>query len=67
MVKVQVTEDGSHTLFSEMAGQTYHSSHGAVQESRHIFIFQLELVAVQQSTVNSQRSTVNGRRSTVNS
>ena len=38
MVEIQITEDGSHTLFSEMAGQTYHSSHGAVQESRHIFI-----------------------------
>lgn len=38
MPKIQITEDGSHTLFSEMAGQTYHSSHGAVQESRHIFI-----------------------------
>ena len=73
MVKVQVTEDGSHTLFSEMAGQTYHSSHGAVQESRHIFISQLELVNNQQSTVNSQQSTVNsqqtidnGQRSTDN-
>ena len=62
MVKVQVTEDGSHTLFSEMAGQTYHSSHGAVQESRHIFISQLELVNSQQSTVNSQRSTVNSQQ-----
>ena len=41
MPKIQITEDGSHTLFSEMAGQTYHSSHGAVQESRHIFISQL--------------------------
>ena len=51
MPKIQITEDGSHTLFSEMAGQTYHSSHGAVQESRHIFISQL-------SIVNSQRSTV---------
>jgi tRNA U34 5-methylaminomethyl-2-thiouridine-forming methyltransferase MnmC len=43
MVEFQVTEDGSHTLFSEMAGQTYHSSHGAVQESRHIFISQLSI------------------------
>mgnify|MGYP006049610165 CR=1 FL=1 len=51
MPKIQITEDGSHTLFSEMAGQTYHSSHGAVQESRHIFISQL-------SIVNSQRSIV---------
>ena len=41
MPKIQITEDGSHTLFSEMAGQTYHSSHGAVQESRHIFTSQL--------------------------
>ena len=55
MVEIQITEDGSHTLFSEMAGQTYHSSHGAVQESRHIFISQLDLVNSQQSTVNGQR------------
>ena len=62
MVKVQVTEDGSHTLFSEMAGQTYHSSHGAVQESRHIFISQLELVNSQRSTVNSQQTIDNGQQ-----
>ena len=49
MVNIQITEDGSHTLFSEMAGQTYHSSHGAIQESNHIFISQL-------STLNSQLS-----------
>ena len=66
MVKVQVTEDGSHTLFSEMAGQTYHSSHGAVQESRHIFISQLELVNGQWSMVNGQRSNVDSQQSTVN-
>ena len=57
MPKIQITEDGSHTLFSEMAGQTYHSSHGAVQESRHIFISQL---IDQRSTVNEQQSWVNG-------
>ena len=55
MTKIQVTEDGSHTLFSEMAGQTYHSSHGAVQESRHIFISQL---MGQQSMVNGQQLSV---------
>ncbi len=55
MTKIQVTEDGSHTLFSEMAGQTYHSSHGAVQESRHIFISQL---MAQQSMVNGQQLSV---------
>ena len=58
MYNIQLTEDGSHTLFSEMAGQTYHSSHGAIQESRHIFISQL-------STVNGQRSTVDGQRLSV--
>ena len=41
MYNIQLTEDGSQTLFSDMAGQTYHSSHGAIQESRHIFISQL--------------------------
>jgi len=30
--------DGSHTLFSSHFGEYYHSSFGAVQESRHIFI-----------------------------
>ena len=57
MTKIQVTEDGSHTLFSEMAGQTYHSSHGAVQESRHIFISQL---MGRCSKVNGQQSGMNG-------
>ena len=65
MTKIQVTEDGSHTLFSEMAGQTYHSAHGAVQESRHIFISQLSIVNSQQLMVNSQRSMVNGQLSMV--
>ncbi len=49
MMKIQITADGSHTLFSEMAGQTYHSSHGAIQESQYIFISQL-------STFDSQLS-----------
>ena len=57
MVNICVTEDGSHTLFSEMAGQTYHSSHGAVQESRHIFISQLES---RELTANGQRVDDNG-------
>ncbi len=36
--KIVVTSDGSNTLFSEHFGETYHSTHGAVQESMHIFI-----------------------------
>ncbi len=33
-----LTEDGSHSLRSERFGASYHSSHGAIQESRHIFL-----------------------------
>ncbi|CAH0999732.1 tRNA 5-methylaminomethyl-2-thiouridine biosynthesis bifunctional protein MnmC [Neolewinella maritima] len=33
-----VTEDGSHSLRSLRFGVNYHSTHGALQESRHIFI-----------------------------
>jgi len=33
-----ITSDGSHTLFVSEIDECYHSSHGAIQESRHIFI-----------------------------
>ena len=36
--KIQVTEDGSHTFFMNDMQVTYHSKHGAIQESKHIFI-----------------------------
>lgn len=32
------TADGSKTLFNEQIGECYHSKHGAVQESKHVFI-----------------------------
>lgn len=32
------TEDGSHSLYVPHLNETYHSFHGAVQESRHVFI-----------------------------
>lgn len=32
------TDDGSHTLFSERYGVSYHSRYGAVTESAHVFI-----------------------------
>lgn len=38
MQQIIRTEDGSDTLYSDVAGQTYHSTHGAIQESRWIFI-----------------------------
>ena len=37
-VEIIVTEDGSHTLFVPELNETYHSIHGAIQESRHVFI-----------------------------
>jgi tRNA U34 5-methylaminomethyl-2-thiouridine-forming methyltransferase MnmC len=33
---IRITEDGSHTML--VNGLSYHSLHGAVQESRHVFI-----------------------------
>ena len=36
--EVFLTGDGSHSLRSVRFGAAYHSTHGAVQESRHIFI-----------------------------
>ena len=32
------TGDGSHTISNQSTGDTYHSIHGAVQESQHVFI-----------------------------
>jgi len=36
--ELKITEDGSHTLFIPSLDETYHSSHGAIQESMHVFI-----------------------------
>lgn len=33
-----VTADGSHTIISDQFGEKYHSRHGAIQESQHVFI-----------------------------
>jgi tRNA U34 5-methylaminomethyl-2-thiouridine-forming methyltransferase MnmC len=37
-VKIIITEDGSHSLYHEGLKETYHSFHGALQESIHVFI-----------------------------
>ena len=36
--KIIVTSDGSHSIFIPEMEEHYHSTHGAIQESRHIFI-----------------------------
>lgn len=33
-----LTADGSSTLFTDRFGETYHSRHGAIQESQHVFL-----------------------------
>jgi tRNA U34 5-methylaminomethyl-2-thiouridine-forming methyltransferase MnmC len=33
-----LTSDGSKTIFNEEVGENYHSRHGALQESQHVFI-----------------------------
>lgn len=33
-----VTEDGSHSIYSEKHGVSYHSKYGALQETLHVFI-----------------------------
>ena len=38
MLKIITTADGSHSLFNEEINETYHSVHGAIQESVHVFI-----------------------------
>jgi len=49
-MELRLCEDGSHTLFSAVSGECYHSIHGAYTESNHIFI-QLGLLAHQKKTL----------------
>jgi len=35
---ITATADGSNTLYNETIGEHYHSKHGALQESKHVFI-----------------------------
>ncbi len=37
-MKIITTSDGSHSVFSEQFNADYHSRHGAIQESQHVFI-----------------------------
>jgi tRNA U34 5-methylaminomethyl-2-thiouridine-forming methyltransferase MnmC len=37
-LKVIITADGSHSLLNEALDETYHSRHGAVQESEYVFL-----------------------------
>jgi tRNA U34 5-methylaminomethyl-2-thiouridine-forming methyltransferase MnmC len=37
-LQLLITNDGSHTLLNAELNETYHSLHGALQESQHVFI-----------------------------
>lgn len=37
-LEIVTTSDGSHTLRNKALNETYHSIHGAVQESMHVFL-----------------------------
>jgi tRNA U34 5-methylaminomethyl-2-thiouridine-forming methyltransferase MnmC len=36
--KIITSEDGSHTIYLPSLNETYHSTHGAIRESEHIYI-----------------------------
>ncbi|MFK7948465.1 MAG: tRNA (5-methylaminomethyl-2-thiouridine)(34)-methyltransferase MnmD [Saprospiraceae bacterium] len=47
------TQDGSHSVFSDKYGVSYHSKYGAIQETQHVFINAgLRLKAVEQSEIS---------------
>lgn len=52
---ILVTEDGSHTIAIPELGVSYHSKHGAIAESRHVFIEAGLAYAVQQNKLTSIR------------
>lgn len=49
--KLITTDDGSHSLFVPHLNEHYHSTHGAIQESRHVFI-NMGLSACQLQQIN---------------
>jgi tRNA U34 5-methylaminomethyl-2-thiouridine-forming methyltransferase MnmC len=38
MLEIVKTADGSNTIYNTEVGENYHSRHGALQESRHVFV-----------------------------
>lgn len=38
MLQITPTQDGSNTIFNSEIGENYHSKHGALQESKHVFL-----------------------------
>lgn len=54
-MKIIVTSDGSHTLYNVSLDETYHSRHGAIRESLHVFIkngFRFFITENNKNTIN---------------
>ena len=52
-LKIITTRDGSHSLLNEQLNETYHSVHGALQESNHVFIQHgLDFVSNKKSSIS---------------
>ncbi len=47
-----ITDDGSHSVFVPSLNEHYHSTHGAIQESRHVFIEHCLQAALEMSAGN---------------
>ncbi|MFN0033223.1 MAG: tRNA (5-methylaminomethyl-2-thiouridine)(34)-methyltransferase MnmD [Flavobacteriales bacterium] len=47
ILKIITTDDGSHSLLNTALNETYHSRHGAMRESQHVFIEHGLLMAAQ--------------------
>jgi len=53
MLKLVTTGDGSKTIYNSDVGENYHSLHGALQESTHVFLNSgLKYLLAQDKTVN---------------
>ncbi|MEM9991371.1 MAG: tRNA (5-methylaminomethyl-2-thiouridine)(34)-methyltransferase MnmD [Bacteroidota bacterium] len=51
-LKIFETQDGSHSIFAEQFGVSYHSKYGAIQETQHVFIdAALRFKAVEQQEI----------------
>ena len=37
-LKIIKTSDGSHTIYDESLNETYHSIHGSINESNHVYV-----------------------------
>jgi tRNA U34 5-methylaminomethyl-2-thiouridine-forming methyltransferase MnmC len=52
-IQIITTSDGSHSLLNTELDETYHSRHGAVQESLHVFIKEGLEYCIQRNSLNT--------------